>query len=202
IRRARRARRDRAWRVRKNHVGLLTSLLRSPRRAGVRRLCVLVLFVLAGVAPRSEQVPIEYQVKAGYLFNFLKFIEWPDRTESGPLTICIAGHNPFGGVLAETLRAERVNNRSLATRVIPEPQAGCAVIFVPKDTATTAYLRAVRGAPTLTVGERPGFIGEGGIINFVLEQGKVRFEIDPKAAERADLRISSHLLRLARISYR
>jgi len=177
-------------------------IVRPPRPLDVRRLCVLVLVVLAGVAPRSEQVPLEYQVKAGYLFNFLKFIEWPREVESGPITICIAGHNPFGDVLAETLQGERVNSRSLATRVIPEPQAGCAVVFVPKDTATTAYLRAVRGAPTLTGGETPGFIGEGGIINFVLEQGKVRFEIDLKAAERADLRISSHLLRLARISDR
>jgi len=161
---------------------------------------VLALTTGAGlpVNPLAKEVSLEYQVKAVYLFNFAKFVEWPADAQSGPLMICVAGQNPFGDVLDETLRGETVNSRPLAARVISGPEPGCHVIFVPRGAATTAFLRAARGAPTLTVGETPDFLAQGGIINFILEGGKVRFQIDAKAAERAELRISSHLLRLAR----
>jgi hypothetical protein len=158
-----------------------------------------IAFVLAaGATAPAKEIPLEYQVKAAYLFNFAKFVEWPSEARTGPLTICVAGQNPFGDVLEETLRGETVNDRPLATRVISGPETGCHIVFVPQGIATAPYLSGLRGTPTLTVGEMPDFISRGGIINFVLEEGKVRFQIDSKAAERADLRISSHLLRLAR----
>jgi YfiR/HmsC-like len=146
----------------------------------------------------ANDIPLEYQVKAVYLFNFAKFVEWPAEAQSGPLTICVAATNPFGDVLEETLRGETVNDRPLASRIIPAPEPGCHVIFVPQAAAIGPYLRAASGSPTLTVGETRDFLSHGGIINFILEAGRVRFQIDAKAAERADLRISSHLLRLAR----
>jgi hypothetical protein len=161
-------------------------------------LSIGVVWFLSGVGIHAKEVSLEYQVKAVYLFNFAKFIEWPAEAQSGPITICIAGQNPFGDVLEETLRGEMVNGRPLAMRVIAGPEPGCHVVFVPQGAATTTYLRAVQGSPTLTVGETPDFLSQGGIISFILEGGKVRFQIDSKAAERADLRISSHLLRLAR----
>jgi hypothetical protein len=161
-------------------------------------MAIPALWCLSGVTPQAKTVSLEYQVKAAYLFNFAKFIEWPPAAPSGPLTICVAGHNPFGDVLEETLRGEMVNGRPLAMRVISGPEPACHVVFVPQGAATAAYLRAAQGSPILTVGETPGFLSEGGIISFVLEAGKVRFQIDSKAAERAELRISSHLLRLAR----
>jgi uncharacterized protein DUF4154 len=157
-----------------------------------------VLWSLSGVCIHAKEVSLEYQVKAVYLFNFAKFIEWPAEGQSGPITICIAGQNPFGDVLEETLRGEMVNGRPLAMRVIAVPEPGCHVVFVPQGTSTATYLRAAQGSHTLTVGETPDFIRQGGIISFILESGKVRFQIDSKAAERAELRISSHLLRLAR----
>ena len=161
-------------------------------------LSIGVLWVLSGVRFQATEVSLEYQVKAVYLFNFAKFIEWPAEAPPGPITICVASQNPFGDVLEETLRGEMVNGRPLAMRVIPGPEPGCHVVFVPQGAATATYLRAVEGSPTLTVGETPDFLSQGGIISFILEGGKVRFQIDSKAAERADLRISSHLLRLAR----
>jgi hypothetical protein len=168
------------------------------RRFGAGAVSIGVLWVLSGVCFQAKEVSLEYQVKAVYLFNFAKFIEWPAEAPAGPITICIAGQNPFGDVLEETLRGEMVNGRPLTMRVIPGPEPGCHVVFVPQGAASTTYLRAVQGSPTLTVGETPDFITQGGIISFILEGGKVRFQIDAKAAERADLRISSHLLRLAR----
>jgi hypothetical protein len=168
------------------------------RRFGAGALSIGLLWVLSGVCFQAKEASLEYQVKAVYLFNFAKFIEWPAEAQSGPITICIAGQNPFGDVLEETLRGEIVNGRPLAMRVIAGPEPGCHVVFVPQGTGTTTYLLAAQGSPTLTVGETPDFISQGGIISFILESGKVRFQIDSKAAERAELRISSHLLRLAR----
>jgi hypothetical protein len=164
----------------------------------LRDVILLVCALVVQVDGQSNDVSLEYRVKAVYLFNFAKFIEWPSAAVSGPLTICVAGDNPFGDVLNETVRGELVNERPVITRPITTPDRGCHVLFLPHGTASLPFLRAVRGTPTLTVGEDPGFLREGGIVNFILEAGKVRFEIDQTAAESADLRISSHLLRLAR----
>lgn len=164
----------------------------------MRTRLILLLVLCSGMVVHPQEVPLEYQVKAVYLFNFVRFVDWPATVESGPLTICVAGTNPFGDLLRETLQGEMVNDRPLATRVISRPDPDCHVVFMPRGAPTTAYLQAFRGSPTLTVGETPGFLREGGIINFIVEEGKVRFQIDPDAADRADLRISSHLMRLAR----
>ena len=168
----------------------------------MRNLRVLFLVLCAAAGLRAQEVSLEYQLKAAYLFNFVKFVEWPPAAAAGPLVICVAGRNPFGGALAEILRDEFVNDRMLATRLISMPESGCHVVFLPTGVVVTPYLRAAHDSPTLTVGESPEFIAEGGIVNFVAEQGKIRFQISPGAAMRADLRISSHLLRLARNSDR
>jgi hypothetical protein len=152
----------------------------------------------AAAGLHAQQVSLEYQLKAAYLFNFVKFVDWPSGAASGPLVICVAGRNPFGDTLAETLRGEQVKHRMLATRVISMPEAGGHVVFLPHGISTMPYLRAARSSPMLTVGESPEFIAEGGIVNFIAEDGRIRFQISPGAAARADLRISSHLLRLAR----
>jgi hypothetical protein len=165
----------------------------------MRRVPVLLLLLLA--APLGAQdVSVEYQVKAAYLFNFVKFVEWPTRPAIAPIAICVAGRNPFGQVLSDTVRGETVNGRPLAARIILEPESDCDVLFVPRGSPAMAYLRAVSGLPTLTVGEEEDFIGLGGIISLRLEGTNVRFTINPDAAERSKLRISSRLLRLARIA--
>jgi hypothetical protein len=141
---------------------------------------------------------LEYQVKAAYLYNFVKYVQWPARAASGPISICIAGRTPLAAALTETIRGESVDNRTLAARTITEPDAACSVLFVADGVAAEPYLRAVRGTPTLTVGESTDFLRQGGMIAFVLEDGKVRFDINIQAPERADLKISSRVLRLAR----
>jgi uncharacterized protein DUF4154 len=181
-------------------------ILKGLRRFGVdrrHRLTTAAIWILAiskapAMVMQAREVPLEYQVKAVYLFNFAKFVEWPAEAQNGPLTICVAGQNPFDDVLNETLRGETVNNRPLVSRVIAAPDSGCHIVFVPQGAASSPYLQAARSAPILTVGESHDFISHGGIVNFIIEAGKVRFQIDSKAADRADLRISSHLLRLAR----
>lgn len=163
----------------------------------MRRVLTIVLLAALAATPAAQTASLEYQVKAAYLFNFLKFVEFPPAT--GPINICVAGHNPFGTSLEETIRDEQIQGRPVTTRVILEPEPNCQVVFIPQSAATAVYLRAARGTPTLTVGESPQFIMQGGIVNFVRQGNNIRFEIDPAAADQAKLRISSRLLQLATI---
>ena len=157
----------------------------------------LILSLAIGFSPAAAQgVSLEYRAKAAYLYNFVKFVEWPPEAREGTLNICLAGRNPFGTVLAETIAQASVDGRRIASRIILEPEPDCHVLFVP-DGAPGAYLRAARGTPTLTVGESPDFLNEGGVIAFVKEKRDVRFAISTEAADRANLRVSSRLLQLA-----
>lgn len=166
----------------------------------IRRLLFALLPVAGLAVPAAQEVPLEYQVKAAYLYNFVKYVEWPEPV-TGPILICVAGQNPFGTVLEELIRNERVRGVPLRTEVIPGPIDECNVVFTPRTSKIQAYLKAAAGTPTLTVGETDRFIEQGGMINFFLVDGKiVRFEINRTAAERAKLRISSSLLRLARLT--
>ncbi|HEY3093876.1 MAG TPA: YfiR family protein [Vicinamibacterales bacterium] len=164
----------------------------------MRSLLAAVIVALAVAPARGQDTPLEYQVKAAYLYNFLKFVEWPARAVSGSLTICIAGRSPFGDALDDIVRDESIEGHAIAARVAAAPQPDCNVVFVPHDVPAAEFLRAARTAPVLTVGESADFIAQGGVINFVRDAGMIRFEIDQEAATRAGLRISSRLLRLAR----
>lgn len=161
--------------------------------------CVPFIVALAGLTAFAQDATLEYRVKAAYLFHFTKFVEWPAAAlpENEALTLCVAAPNPFDGTLADIIEGERVAGRSLAARTVGDVN-GCHVLFVPEGVAAEPLLRGARTRPVLTVGESPDFLRQGGIINFVLEDGKVRFEINQDAATQADLRISSRLLRLAR----
>ena len=165
-----------------------------------RRLLLAALAASTVLAlPAAQEISQEYRVKAAYLYNFVKYVEWPD-TVKGPIRICVAGQNPFGTVLDDLVRNERVRELPLTAAVIPGPEDDCHVIFTPRTSKVPVYIRAAAGTPTLTVGETPDFIELGGMIKFISEGGKVRFEINRQAAERVKLRISSRLLLLARLT--
>jgi hypothetical protein len=160
------------------------------------------LLLCAWTVPGSAQEGgLEYRVKAAYLFNFTKFVEWPDTAvqKTTAFTICTAAINPFGTVLASTLAEETAAMLPLASRVVGVGEAAsCQVLFVPRGVAAAPFLRAVASSPVLTVGESATFLEQGGAINFVIEGGRVRFVINQTAAERVRLRISSRLLQLGR----
>ena len=173
-------------------------MLVSPSGSDVRRFRLVIALLLATLPVVAQEVSLEYQVKATYLYNFAKYVQWPAAARTGPLNFCIAGRNPFGPVLEDTIRNEVVDGRSLTTRTILEPEPGCHVLFVPDGPAVGAYLNAARGTPTLTVGESSDFLARGGIISFVSDGGKyVRFAINTEAAEQAQLQVSARLLQLA-----
>jgi hypothetical protein len=147
----------------------------------------------------------EYEVKAAFLFHFAQFVEWPAETfkdAETPLTYCTMGEDVFRGALDESVMGKRINNRGL--RVVHlrerEPIDGCQVLFIaaaPKGRQADE-LAIANGHPVLTVGESEHFTRDGGIIGFCMEEKKVRFEINLKVAEKAQLKISARLLALAK----
>lgn len=152
------------------------------------------------------QMPDEYQVKAAFLYNFAKFVEWPPsafETSHDPVVICLLGQSRFANALEEAVQRKIVGERPFAVREIAsaEPASNCHILFV--SSSERKRLRSIRnlvnGSGTLTVGESTGFAAEGGVVNFKLENGRVRLEINPDAAEHEKLHISSKLLSLAQI---
>ncbi|MGE3707617.1 MAG: YfiR family protein [Vicinamibacterales bacterium] len=152
--------------------------------------------------PAAEQAS-EHEVKATFLFNFLKFAAWPPSAlgEGWPLEICLSGESAVLPGL-EVFRNRVINGHALNVRRVVDPAdlQFCHVVFFAEAEArrTPAALAGLGGAPVLTVGEDSRFLEQGGIINFVSEDNRVRFDINQTAAERANLKISAHLLRLAR----
>jgi hypothetical protein len=165
-----------------------------------------LVFALALPAGAQEPSP-EYELKAAFLYNFVKFVEWPADAFAGaksPLSICVYGSDPFGGSLEGVVRGEALGERGL---LVQRPEAlgdlrDCQVLFVSRSERQRLpeILARVGGAPVLTVGDTDGFLQAGGVINFVMEDNKVRFAINLQAAEHNRLTISSKLLRLAKPS--
>jgi hypothetical protein len=163
---------------------------------------------LALLAAGTDVQPVgEYQVKAAFLYNFAKFVEWPGsafKSANEPVTICVLGRNPFGNTLEDAVAGKVVEGRTFAVRQISGMQGagGCRILFVSGSERKQfrAGAASIAGQGLLTVGEWKEFIADGGVVNFKLESGKVRFEINVAAAERENLRISSKLLSLADVA--
>ncbi len=150
----------------------------------------------------DDGVSLEYRVKAAYLLNFTKFIEWPPETfadASSPFSICIAGDDPFSGLLDRMVEGEAVNGRRLIVRRLAgRAPAACQIVFDAGPPGDRSGSLATLGPGVLTVGEGDTFLREGGIIAFVIENRRVRFDIRQSQAARAGLKISSKLLNVAR----
>jgi hypothetical protein len=166
-------------------------------------LVVALTWTIPGVSAASS---LEYRVKAAFLYNFAKFIEWPPEAFSGPdapYTICVLGQDPFNQELDAAVGANIVQGRRLTVRRLADVKgaAGCHILFVSsyERERLRAILDAVGGAPTLTVGETEDFTRLGGGLRFFLADNKVRFEISLPATDRAHLKVSAKLLSLARV---
>jgi len=167
------------------------------------------LFASLCVAPQcvaQSGATLEYEVKAAFLLNFTKFIEWPTAelgTAGSPIPICILGDDPFGATLDQIVEGETVQGRNLVVqRVRGAVPQSCRVVYISgsiKDArpALSSFSRGV-----LTIGEGENFIRQGGMIGFVIENQRVRFDINHRVAEMNGLKVSSRLLRVARSSLR
>jgi hypothetical protein len=163
---------------------------------------VLLLSCTRAQSPTAK----EYQVKAAFLYNFAKFVEWPPSSFAdavAPLRICIFGQDPFGQSLHDIINNRSINGRKLEVdRVVDLPHArSCHILFIAlsEKASVKQILEGLRGAGVLTVGDTKDFVGQGGMINFILEDDRVKFEVSPAAAERAGLKISSKLLSVAKL---
>ncbi len=157
---------------------------------------VAIVLLMPGLVRPAED--LECQVKAAFLFNFLKFVAWPDAMNSSPWVIGVLGRDPLGAALDNMVRGKLVNGRPVEVRRYSKPSdvRGCHILFVGRT--ESERVGAPSQAGILTVGEAPGFLKSGGIINFYLEDNRVRFEISPSAAYSAGLRVSPQLLRLGK----
>ena len=176
---------------------------------GARLACIVLLWAGVWIAVTrttfSQESPMEYQVKAAYLFNFLKFVDWPEDSTAnvnGRWVIGIVGGNPFGDGLTQAVSGKIVQGRLLQVKVFQpaDDLRTCHILFISRSEMKRlpSILTALRGSSVLTVGDGDGFNESGGMVQFVIEEGRVRFAIDIGATSRARLKVSSKLLSLAR----
>jgi hypothetical protein len=166
---------------------------------------ILALLLAAPYGRGQAASPSEYQLKAAFLYNFARFVEWPPAAfadPSSPMLIGILGQNPFGDALDMTISGKNINNHPLKKveiRSLAEVTNNCHILFISasEKKRLPEILAALRGASVLTVGETDRFTENGGMINFVLEGTKIRFQINDAEAKRAGLKVSSKLLSLA-----
>jgi hypothetical protein len=148
----------------------------------------------------------EYLIKAGFTYNFAKLMQWPASAfpqPDSPIIIGILGNDPFGATLDSVLVGKKVNARGFVVKHLKwgADIKGCNILYVSTTEAAhlDEILHTIKGLPILTIGQMPDFARRGGIVNFIIEDDKVRFEVNVEAAKQADISISSRLLTLAKI---
>lgn len=186
-------------------IGVVRALDRLPRFSGLV-LCGLILLAGGIAVWAQDKSSIEYQVKAAFLYNFAKFVEWPRDSfpnEKSPINLCVFRHDPFGNFLDEIIRGKAINGRELRSSRIEElpPLKACQIVFVSDREVRrlSDILMSLHGSSALVVGESEEFAERGGEIQFFLEDRKLRFSVNVDAVRRARLVVSSKLLALARI---
>jgi hypothetical protein len=165
-----------------------------------------LLALLAGVftVPTRAQTANEYQVKAAFILNFARFIEWPGDalTESETLVIGVVGDDPFGSSIDQVVSRATANGRRLMVRRMRwgDNLRACQILFISSSERKRVgqILDAVRGSSVLTIAETSDFNRMGGMIKFFIHDNKVFFEINSAAAAQARLKVSSKLMALSR----
>ena len=154
----------------------------------------------AAWAPPAFAATPEAEVKAAYLYKLAAFVRWPNESAfGGSFKICVAGRSDIAGVLGQLVRGQQVGGRPIAVEELSSGQASrtrdCQLLFVGRG-SSAALFAAARGAPVLTVGDRNNG-ARGGVVDFVLRDGRVRLAIDRRAADVQHLELSSKLLDVA-----
>lgn len=161
---------------------------------------MIVLCLVSAVCAQSQARPSEYQVKAAYLYNFGKFVNWPDSGQT-EFHLCVLGDDPFGDNLDSTITNATINGKKVAARRLSSVQdaEGCEIAFIAASESARLErdLAALKKLHVLTVSDMPDFLRRGGIIQFVEEDRKVRFQVNLKAAQESGFTLSSELLKVA-----
>ncbi|WP_374243337.1 YfiR family protein [Zoogloea sp.] len=176
----------------------------APRRRA-RWLAIGVALALAGPAARAApEIAEENALKAAFIYNFAKFSEWPDEhwNRSPRLRVCVTGgDSDLIQAVAALETKPPVRGKPLEVRLLARVDEGreCHILVIAGRSGAQPLLQPIGSAPVLTVGEADGFAGAGGIIGLYMDGDRLRFEANPDAAQRAGLRLSSQILRLARL---
>lgn len=165
---------------------------------------VLLGLIFIGITSttRADSVSKEYQLKAAFLYNFTKFVEWPPERfadDTSPIVIAVLGKNPFGDEITNLVKNRSVNGRSIIVRFIASDAeiSSAHIVFITAGEESRVNESLFAPPGVLTVGESSEFMARGGMIRFTLIGEKVRFEINQASSERAGLKISGQLLKLA-----
>lgn len=181
--------------------------------------CLLPLMLACGVVrmggaqdmgvPSDDDSDVnrEYLIKAAYLYQFGRYVQWPAHafaSDGSPLVIGVLGADPFSGVLEKIARTKRIEGRPIAIRRFASmaEYSPCHILFISSSLSPehkAAAIQKSRQSALLLVGEEPGFTEQGGTVNFFLDENKIRFEINLEIAKQDQLKISSKLLSLAKI---
>jgi YfiR/HmsC-like len=182
-------------------------------RGTLMLLPVVLAAAATGAHAQDTEASSEYLIKAGFIYNFASLVQWPSTSFSqadSPIVIAVLGEDHFGTTLDHVLQGKKIDGRPFVIRRLRSVSElvkstgnprECQILYVTSSAMSrlSEAIQSVRGLPILTIGEMPGFAKSGGMINLVLEDNRVRFEVNVKAAKDADLNISSRLLALARI---
>jgi YfiR/HmsC-like len=165
---------------------------------------LVAVCLLPGRAAPGDATGLEYKVKAGYLFNFAKLVEWPQSAfpaADSPMLVDVLGGGEVLDVMRQALEGQVVNGHPLRVRsVSPESiNREAHILFMSRefDKSAGQVQAALAGSATLLVGETEGFAKRGGCINFLKSDGRVKFEVNPGAANRAGLKLGSQMMKLA-----
>ncbi|MEW6304153.1 MAG: YfiR family protein [Verrucomicrobiota bacterium] len=172
---------------------------------------LLLLLIGAEFRPVTAQPKpaerTEFELKAAYLYHFAQFIEWPAEAftnSQAPIVIGVVGKDPFGKVLDDTVRDKTVKDRPFVVRRLSGTEGikDCHIVYVSSSEKPRLpeIIRLLNDESILSVNEDVQFTRLGGVVNFMMENKKVRFEINMAAAEKARLKLDAQLLRLAKIS--
>jgi len=169
----------------------------------VKHISLILLFSIMA-SPAFAQKASEYQVKAAFLFNFSKFLEWPPEVmgEPGePFIIGVLGKDPFGSNLDEIIEGEKIMDHPMIVKRFNSAEQidKCHILFIHVPGKTSEALNALKGKNVLTVSDDNEFNTYGGIIRFYTENEMIRLQINIGAAKAANLNVSSKLLRIAKI---
>jgi len=179
-------------------------------RVHIRILAIGLCLLLTGSGVRADSDDTALRLRAAFVLNFLKFAEWPVQTQDGAdalLIFAIVGSNGMTSVLRETLEGRTLDGRAIEVRTFSNPSrltAGsihCHALYVEVSAHTNwrAVRIALEGRPVLTIAEMPGFCLEGGMLNLVQKEDRMRFEANPYAAGEAGVTLRAELLNLATI---
>lgn len=187
----------------------------QPDRQGLWKRCVRACYLLVSLASlfccawvrAQDGTPSEYQVKAAFLVNFSKYVEWPENAftnETAPLVIGICGEGRIREDLKKMVIGKTINKRPYIVKYFAdgqEPGPECHILFIrgSEKRRSADIINRLRSSPVLIVGETDSFLQQGGIINFALKDRKVRLQVSLEAADKAGLKISSKLLSLAEV---